>query len=201
MFSGIVYDTGKIKSLRQSAGGAKIVTVALNKPLIKPEKGMSIAVDGACLTAVSFRGLREFSADISAETLKRTTIGSKKTGDSVNVELPLTADKFLSGHLVQGHVDCTAKVISLQKTGQGAVLKVGLPGEYSKYIIEKGSVTVSGISLTAYDVSAAEFTVSVIPETLKSTILKDIKKGDEINLEFDLIGKYVEKFVKAGKRT
>jgi riboflavin synthase len=199
MFSGIVYDTGRIRSVRPSAGGAKVITVALKKPLKNHEKGMSVAVDGACLTAVSFKGKMEFSADVSAETLKRTTLGTKKTGAEVNVELPLTADKFLSGHLVQGHVDCAGKVRSLEKSGAGAILKINYPPEYSAYIIEKGSVTVSGISLTAFDVSGSSFTVSVIPETLRSTIIRNLKTGDEVNLEFDLIGKYVEKFVKKGR--
>ena len=130
MFSGIVYDTGRIRAVKTSAGGSKIITVSLNRPLMNREKGMSIAVDGACLTAVSFRGAREFSADVSPETLKCTTTGSRKPGDEVNIELPLTADKFLSGHIVQGHVDCTGKVISLQRSGRGALLKVGYPAEY-----------------------------------------------------------------------
>jgi riboflavin synthase len=199
MFSGIVYDTGRIRAVKSSPGGAKIITVSLNRPIMNREKGMSIAVDGACLTAVSFRGAREFSADVSQETLKCTTTGSRKPGDGVNIEFPLTADKFLSGHIVQGHVDCTGKVISLRSAGRGAVLKVGYPEQYSGYLIEKGSVTVSGISLTAYNVGGSSFTVAVIPETLASTTVKNLKTGDEINLEFDLIGKYVEKFIKKGR--
>jgi riboflavin synthase len=198
MFSGIVYDTGRIKAVKSAAGGAKIITIALNKPLLSSEKGVSIAVDGACLTAVAFRGLREFSADVSAETLDRTTAGMKKTGEVVNIEYPLTANKFLSGHIVQGHIDCTGTVKSIEKKGAGAVLKINYPAQYSRYLIEKGSITVSGISLTAYDTHDTSFTVSVIPETLASTAVKNMKTGDKVNLEFDLIGKYVEKFVRKG---
>lgn len=194
MFSGIIYDLGRLKSIRQGSG-VKILTIALSKEIIKPEKGMSIAVNGACLTAVSFKGLREFSADVTEETLKKTVLKSIKPGDEVNVEFPLTLDKFLSGHLVQGHVDCTGKTAGVKKTGDNIVLSISHPKEFGKYIIEKGSVTVSGISLTAYNVKNNSFDIAIIPETWKSTIVKNLKKGDEVNLEFDIIGKYVEKFL------
>jgi riboflavin synthase len=196
MFSGIIYDTGRVKAIRQG-NGVKVITIALSREILKPEKGMSIAVNGACLTAVSFRGVKEFSADVTEETLKKTVIKDIKPGDEVNVEFPLTLDKFLSGHLVQGHVDCAGSVSGVEKIGDKVVLKISYPKEFGKYIIEKGSVTVSGISLTAYEVKNNGFEVSIIPETYKSTIVKNLKRGDDVNLEFDLIGKYVEKFLAA----
>jgi riboflavin synthase len=196
MFSGIIYDIGRVKAVRQGSG-VKVLTIALSKEILMAEKGMSIAVNGACLTAVSFRGIKEFSADVTEETLKKTVLKGAKPGDEVNVEFPLTLDKFLSGHLVQGHVDCAGKVSGVEKTGDKVVLKISHPKEFGKYIIEKGSVTVSGISLTAYNVKNNAFEISIIPETYKSTIVKNLKRGDEVNLEFDLIGKYVEKFLAA----
>ena len=194
MFSGIIYDLGRVKVIRQGSG-VKILTIALSKEILKPERGMSIAINGACLTAVSFKGVKEFSADVTEETLKKTVLKAIKPGDEVNVEFPLTLDKFLSGHLVQGHVDCTGKVAGMEKSGDKTVLSISHPKEFGKYIIEKGSVTVSGISLTAYNVKNNSFDIAIIPETWKSTIVKNLKRGDEVNLEFDVIGKYVEKFL------
>jgi riboflavin synthase len=194
MFSGIVYDVGRLKSIRQGSG-VKVLTIALSKEILKPEKGMSIAINGACLTAVSFKGVKEFSADVTEETLEKTVLKTVKPGDEVNVEFPLTLNKFLSGHLVQGHVDCTGKAARVEKAGDKIILTISYPEEFGKYIIEKGSVTVSGISLTAYNVKKNSFDVSIIPETWKSTIVKNLKRGDEVNLEFDVIGKYVEKFI------
>ncbi len=196
MFSGIIYDIGRVKAIRQG-NGVKVITIALSREILKPEKGMSIAVNGACLTAVSFRGVKEFSADVTEETMKKTVLKEIKPGDEVNIEFPMTLDKFLSGHLVQGHVDCAGKVSGVEKTGDKFILKISHPKEFGKYIIEKGSVTVSGISLTAYNVKNNGFEISIIPETYKSTIVKNLKRGDEVNLEFDLIGKYVEKFLAA----
>lgn len=192
MFSGIIYCTGRIKSARPSGKG-KILEIILTKEILRPEKGMSIAVNGACLTAVSFAGKMQFTADVSAETLKKTVLKNIKPGSIVNVEFPLTADKFLSGHIVQGHVDAAGKVESLKKEKGNTVLTVSYPKEFDKYVVEKGSISVDGISLTAFDLKAGRFSVAVIPETLEKTILGGYKPGHEVNLEFDIIGKYVEK--------
>ncbi len=195
MFSGIVYDKGRIKTIRQGAG-VKVFSIALNKTILQPEKGMSIAVNGSCLTATSFKGVREFTADVTEETLNKTNLKSLKPGSEVNIEFPLTADKFLSGHIVQGHVDCPGGVKKLAKQGDKATLTVIFPAENGKYIIEKGSVSVDGTSLTAYNVTKNTFDVAVIPETLKNTVMGNYKTGTEVNLEFDVIGKYVEKFLR-----
>ncbi len=192
MFSGIIYCTGRVKSARPSGKG-KILEIILTKEILQPEKGMSIAVNGACLTAVSFAGKMQFSADVSAETLEKTVLNKIKPGTTVNIEFPLTADKFLSGHIVQGHVDTAGKVDSLKKEKGNTVLTVSYPKEFDKYVVEKGSISVDGISLTAYGLKPGQFLVAVIPETLEKTILGGYKPGDAVNLEFDIIGKYVEK--------
>jgi riboflavin synthase len=194
MFSGIVYDTGRVRAIRQGSG-VRIITITLHKEILRPGKGMSIAVNGACLTAVSFKGVREFSADITEETLKKTNLRSVKPGDTVNIEFPITLESFLSGHIVQGHVDSTGEVKNLSKQADHVTLTVSFPKEQGRYLIEKGSIAVDGISLTAYNVKKDAFDVAVIPGTYENTVIKNYKRGDEVNLEFDIIGKYVEKFI------
>jgi len=195
MFSGIIYCTGRVKALRPSGKG-KIIEFLLSEEIINPERGMSIAVNGACLTAVSFNGKMQFTADVSAETIEKTTLEHIKPGITVNIEFPLTADKFLSGHIVQGHVDAEGKVESLKKEKGDTVLMVSYPKENDKYVVEKGSIAVDGVSLTAFNVKPGKFSVAVIPETVQNTILAGYKAGDAVNLEFDIIGKYVEKQIK-----
>ena len=195
MFSGIIYCTGRVKGVRP-AGKGKLIEVLLSREIINPERGMSIAVNGACLTAVSFTGKMQFSADVSAETMEKTTLLNIKPGTNVNIEFPLTADKFLSGHIVQGHVDTEGKIESLKKEKGDTTLVVSYPKEFGKYIVEKGSIAVDGISLTAFNTKAGKFSAAVIPETMQNTILSGYKTGDAVNLEFDIIGKYVEKQMK-----
>ena len=192
MFSGIVYCTGKIRTVGRRASG-RVLTVEAGKPLLKPEKGMSIAVNGACLTATAFRGPRVFLADVSEETCKKTTLGNLRPSSKVNIEFPLTLDTFLSGHIVQGHVDCSGEVAGLAKVKSDNILTVKYPPEFDRYIVDKGSVTVDGTSLTAYNIRKGMFEVSLIPETMKGTIASGYKRGTKVNLEFDIIGKYVIK--------
>jgi riboflavin synthase len=192
MFSGIIYCTGKIKSVRASGKG-KALEISAEKEIIRPEKGMSIAVNGACLTASAFRGKTSFIADVSAETLEKTTLKSAGPAAKVNIEFPLTADKFLSGHIVQGHVDTAGKVVNLKKEKGNTLLVVSYPAEFDKYIVEKGSIAVDGVSLTAYNTKPGEFTAAVIPETLENTVISGYRQGTAVNLEFDIIGKYVLK--------
>ncbi|HDT15555.1 MAG TPA: riboflavin synthase, partial [Firmicutes bacterium] len=195
---GIIYDTGRIKGIRKKSGMYSI-TISLIKPIVRPEKGMSIAVNGACLTASVIRGSKQFDADMTAETASKTNLGQARTGMKVNIELPLTADKYMSGHIVQGHIDCTGKVDVLEKKGRNVIMRIRYPREFGKYLPEKGSVAIDGISLTAYNINNESFEVSVIPETFDNTIIKGYKKEDRVNLEFDIIGKYVEKFLEAEK--
>jgi len=192
VFSGIVFDLAKVKAVR-SKGGLKVFEIKLNKNIKNSEKGMSIAVNGVCLTASLIKNAREFAADVTAETMKKSTLSALRTGSNVNVEFPVTPDSFLSGHIVQGHVDCTGEIESVNKVNGNVIITVNYPDKFTKYIIEKGSVTVDGISLTAFNVKKDVFSVSVIPETFKATNVKFYNKGTKVNLEFDIIGKYVER--------
>jgi len=195
MFSGIIFDVGKIKNVRKS-NGQKRINIILNKEIPNAEKGMSIAVNGACLTASEIKNAKEFSADATQETLKKTNLTALRSGISVNIEFPLTADKFLSGHMVQGHIDCTGKVARITRKGANIVIEVSFPKQFGKYIVEKGSITVDGTSLTAFNVKNSTFQSSIIPETFKMTTMRYYKAGTTVNLEFDVIGKYVEKVFK-----
>jgi riboflavin synthase len=198
VFSGIVFDLAKVKAVR-SKGGLKVFEIKLNKNIKNAEKGMSIAINGVCLTASLIKNAREFAADVTAETMKKSTLSVLRTGSSVNVEFPVTPDGFLSGHIVQGHVDCAGEIKSVDKKNGNVVISVNYPEKFARYIMEKGSVTVDGISLTAFDVKKDSFKVSVIPETFKATNVKFYNKGTKVNLEFDIISKYVERQI--NKRT
>ncbi len=199
MFSGIVYCKARVRSFRPSGGG-KYIELCAEKPVLRPVKGMSIAVNGVCLTAVRFSGLRVFGAEVSAETYEVTSLKSLRPGAVVNIEFPVTPDTFLSGHIVQGHVDAAGQVVSIDKKKNNTVLKVSFPQKFSKYLVEKGSVCVDGVSLTVFNVKKKSFDVSVIPETLASTIIGGYRPGVKLNIEFDIIGKYAEKFMKGRKK-
>ena len=192
MFTGIIQDTGKIKS-RIVKGKNTRLGILTGKDIPLREKGMSVAINGVCLTAVFFKGKKQFEADVTGETAEKTNIKKLKPGSCVNIEYPLAADEFLSGHIVQGHVDTMGKVLDIRKQAGEFILKISYPAEFAAYIIEKGSITVDGVSLTAFGVDKTSFKTAIIPETASSTIISKYKKGDEVNLEFDIIGKYVEK--------
>lgn len=198
MFSGIVYCKARVRAARP-AGSGRYMELMTEKPLLKPVRGMSIAVNGVCLTAVRFSGLRVFGADVSSETYDVTALKHLKTGSVANIEFPVTPDSFLSGHIVQGHVDACGAVVSLNKRKNDTVLTVSYPQGFSKYLVEKGSVCVDGVSLTAFNIRKGMFDVSVIPETLSSTVIGGYKTGVKVNIEFDIIGKYTEKFMRGKK--
>ncbi len=199
MFTGIIQDTGKIKS-KTTRGKNIRLGILTGKDIPSREKGMSVAINGACLTAVLFKGKNRFEADITRETAEKTNIKKLKPGTEVNIEYPLTAEKFLSGHIVQGHVDTQGKALDIKKQPGEFILKISYPAEFTPYIIEKGSVTIDGVSLTAFDVGKTSFKISIIPETAAATIIGKYKKGDEVNLEFDIIGKYVKKQISKGRK-
>jgi riboflavin synthase len=198
MFSGIIYCKAKVKSAA-SHGGIKTFDFSLTRDIVTPEKGMSIAVNGVCLSATAIKGKKEFRADATAETLEKSSLKNLKPGDEVNIEFPVTPSTMLSGHIVQGHVDTTGRVASMIKKGSDAVLEVEFPVKFGKLIVEKGSVAVDGISLTAYDVRARSFKVAVIPETLAATVMAYYKPGRVVNLEFDVVGKYILKQAKVAE--
>ena len=157
--------------------------------------GDSVAVNGVCLTAVGF-DRKSFSADLSSETLARSSLGELAAGDPVNLELPLRASDRLGGHIVQGHVDGVGRVRSITQDGVGREIRFDAPASLLRYVVEKGSIAVDGVSLTAASVDAESFTVSLIPETLERTTLGQAIKGRPVNLEVDVIAKHVEKLVK-----
>lgn len=193
MFTGIIEGAGKIIGKRTVGGGIAYDFEAAFD-LTEPEEGESIAVNGACLTAYNIRG-RSFSADVSPETLSRTKLGLIGPGTIVNLERALKLSDRLGGHLVSGHVDCLATVASRKEIGNYTIFSFTLPSEQGRYIIEKGSITIDGVSLTVNSCGSGHFTVSVIPHTLKVTTLGTLKVGSKVNIEVDIIGKYVEKLL------
>jgi riboflavin synthase len=193
MFTGLIQDLGEIQSLQQRGGGASL-TISTQLNLRSVKVGDSIAVEGVCLTVVEVSG-RTFSVEMSPETLERTTLGSLKKGQPVNLETALKMSDPLGGHLVSGHVDGTGEIAEVAREGNSLRYRFRVPPEVGRYLIEKGSVAVDGISLTVAECRDQAFSVSVIPHTAERTTLGKKKAGDKVNLENDLIAKYVEKFV------
>lgn len=193
MFTGIIEGIGKITGKR-TVGGGIAYDLEAGFDLTEPEEGESIAVSGVCLTAYNIRG-KSFSADVSPETLSRTKLGSLGPGDSINLERALKLSDRLGGHLVSGHIDCMASVTTRKEIGNYTIFGFSLPREQERYIIEKGSITIDGVSLTVNSCDTGSFSVSIIPHTLKVTTLGNLKVGNKVNIEVDIIGKYVEKLL------
>ncbi|EKD33986.1 MAG: hypothetical protein ACD_75C02516G0006 [uncultured bacterium] len=193
MFTGIIAGIGTIAG-RRTAGGGIVFDLEAGFALTDPEEGESIAVSGVCLTAYRIHGSR-FSADVSPETLSRTKLGALGPGDHVNLERALRLSDRLGGHLVSGHVDCMATVSSRKEIGKYTLFSFSVPAAQGRYIIEKGSITIDGVSLTVNSCGTGIFSVSIIPHTLKVTTLGALKVGGKVNIEVDLIGKYVEKLL------
>ncbi|OGH18254.1 MAG: riboflavin synthase subunit alpha [Candidatus Levybacteria bacterium RIFCSPHIGHO2_12_FULL_38_12] len=191
MFTGIINHLGKIKNKSES----KLRVVCPKDLINKLSTGASIAVDGICLTVVSLRG-DSFEIDFMPETARRTNIRYLKTNDIVNLELPVTPNTFLAGHIIQGHIDGLAKLIGVKQQGKSHILKFSIPDEFSKYIVEKGSIAVNGISLTVINIGKSFFTVGIIPHTWDKTMLHKIKLGYYVNIEADILAKYLEKLTK-----
>jgi len=191
MFTGLIEEEGKITKVTAVSSGKRI-DIKTNLPL---KIGDSVAVDGVCLTVEKFaNGIATFF--LSKETLARTKFKTQiKVGQFVNLERAMRPDSFMGGHLVTGHVDTTGKVKSIQKEGSSYKLVISYPGEYEKFLVEKGSVAIDGISLTVNETKPGYFTVQIIPHTFNVTTIKRITPGYVVNLEFDMIGKYVVKVV------
>jgi riboflavin synthase len=196
MFTGIVESTGRVQALVRRDDGAR-VEIAAGRIAAASRLGDSIAVDGACLTVTAIRG-EAFAADLSAETLARTTLGGLRPGDTVNLERPLALGGRLGGHLVTGHVDAIGRIVERTTEGSGAVLRVGFPRELAPLLVRKGSVAVDGVSLTLAALDAETFAVALIPFTLNATTLPGKRTGAAVNLETDIIGKYVARFLEHG---
>lgn len=193
MFTGLIECTGRLVSLR--IGGAQaVLEVAAPLPSAGISIGDSIAVNGACLTVIDQKGDR-FRFDISPETVNRTTFATLQPGSGLNLERALRLGGRLDGHLVTGHIDCVARLTSRTVQGNAVLLGFSLPAEQARMLVEKGSVAIDGISLTVNSVSAGGFTVAIIPHTLVKTTLADLGVGGAVNIETDLIGKYVARLV------
>lgn len=193
MFTGIIEELGKIRSLEKKADGARVV-ISASVVTSETGEGDSIAVNGVCLTALNVKP-DSFAADVSGETLRRSTLGDLSVGARVNLERAVTLSKRLGGHLVQGHVDARGKFLGAEKVGDFWTVRVGFPPEIGKYLIYKGSIAVEGISLTIADLTDDQFAVAVIPKTWELTNLSSLKTGDAVNLEADMIAKYVERIL------
>ena len=195
MFTGLIEDVGKIASLRLSQGSA-VLAVQTNLRLRSMPLGASIAVNGACLT-VTQKGKSRFAVDVSPETLNRTSLGTIGIGSLVNLECPLRLQDRLGGHLVTGHIDGVAVVESIESRREFTFFTFRIPARLGTFLVSKGSVAVDGISLTINECSQRRFSVAIIPFTMAHTNLRARRVGDKVNIETDLIGKYVQKFVKA----
>ncbi|MBI4800171.1 MAG: riboflavin synthase [Desulfarculus sp.] len=193
MFTGLIEGLGRIARIT-SQGPDAVLVVAPPWPLVEAVLGESVAVSGACLTVTGTSG-QGFSLDVSAESLFRTTLGRLRPGDSVNLERALKLGERLGGHLVTGHVDCVGTIARIQRVGGSVRITIAIPAEHLRYVVEKGSVAVDGISLTVNQVSAAGFDLNIIPHTLAATTLQLVKEGDSVNIETDLIGKYVARLL------
>jgi len=192
VFTGIIEEIGKVISARPGN-----LSVTAGKVLEDMEKGASIAVNGVCLTVTGFDN-KSFAVEVMQETLSRTNLGLLKTGDGVNLERPLTLGGRLGGHLVQGHIDTTGRVISVTPRGESIIIGFEAPPRLMSYIVEKGFIAVDGVSLTIASRNSSSFQVSLVGYTRRNTILGSQRVGDTVNLEADIIAKYVEQFSRNG---
>lgn len=193
MFTGLVEELGHVASIEESLGGTHIV-VSAQVVTSDISNGDSIAVNGVCLTALDVTR-ESFAADVSPETLNRTTIGQLKIGSSVNLERALLPTTRLGGHIMQGHVDGRGTFLSAESQGDFWTVKIGFPGDLTRYLVHKGSVAVEGISLTIAALNDNNFDIAVIPKTWQMTNLSKLNPGDAVNLEADVIAKYVERMM------
>ena len=193
MFTGIVEEPGRVETVTATDDGHRL-TIAGEETVSDLAHGDSIAVNGVCLT-VEENEPGWFEAFLSSETLAKTTLGTVGEGDPVNLERPMPADGRFDGHVVQGHVDTTTEVVGVEQISEDWVYEFALPAGYEQYVVEKGSITLDGISLTVADLREETFTVAIIPSTRQLTNLSAIEPGDRVNVEVDVIAKYVERML------
>jgi riboflavin synthase len=193
MFTGIVEELGEVVAVVELDQAARLT---IRGPIVVADAriGDSIAVNGVCLTVVDHDGVT-FTAEVMAETLHRSSLGALRAGSPVNLERPLTLSARLGGHLVQGHVDGTGQILGRSPAQHWDVVTVALPQELARYVVSKGSITVDGVSLTVVEIGPGWFRVSLIPTTLAATTLGSKGPGDPVNLEVDIVAKYVEKLM------
>lgn len=196
MFSGLVKGVGRVAA-RADLGKDQRFTIELGTAALPPLViGASIAVNGVCLTVVTAAGDR-FTADVSGETLAVTTLGKLTTGSRVNLESPLRAGDPLDGHIVSGHVDGVGQVVGVEPAGRSLTVTIEVPAALARYVATKGSVAVDGVSLTVNTVRGARFTVNIIPHTQEKTVIGDYRAGTAVNIEVDLLARYLERLVQA----
>lgn len=196
MFTGIVEEIGTVKKIAR--GQKAYLEIQADKIFSDIHIGDSIAVNGVCLTVTSFSG-KVFTADVMNETFSRSSLGSLKAGSHVNLERAMSANGRFGGHIVSGHIDGTGKITNIKKDGNAVWYKISADENIIKYTVEKGSIAIDGISLTVARVEKDNFSVSIIPHTSEETILSEKQLGDTVNLENDIIGKYVERFLNFDK--
>jgi len=197
MFTGIISHLGKVESIN----GDKFAFFAPASLFSNLKKGSSVAVNGVCLTLKNSPSGRKFNVNLMPETIKRSAFSDLKKGDLVNLELAMAANARFEGHIVQGHVDGVATFSSVEPKGNSRILSFKVPGHLSKYISGKGSIAVNGISLTVINVNGAKFTVGIIPYTWENTTISRLNLGDKVNIEVDIIAKYLERLAKNVKKT
>ena len=195
MFTGIIEDLGTVESLKPTDQGA-VISIHTSLPVAEISLGDSITVNGACLTVIS-KSPGRFAMDVSAETLRCTGLGGLKAGSRVNLERCLTLGKLLGGHLVSGHVDGTGRVVAIKPEGDSKLFTFEVAPEQARYLVEKGSVAIDGTSLTIFSLKDCNFSVEVIPHTLRCTTLGFLQAGDRVNIENDMLVKYVERILVA----
>ena len=193
MFTGIIEELGSVRGIEERGENARIV-ISANVVTEGTNHGDSISVNGVCLTALDIQP-DSFAADVSRETLLRSTLGSLRPGSPVNLERAVTPATRLGGHIVQGHVDARGRFTSVEDHGESWTVKIAFPKEIARYLVFKGSVAVEGISLTIAGLTDDHFEIAIIPKTWEVTNLSHLKPGDEVNLEVDVIGKYVERLL------
>lgn len=194
MFTGLIEDVGRITSFTRR-GEAALLSVESAIPMAEITLGDSVAVNGACLTVTAAEG-QMLTFDVSPESIARATIGRLHSGSRVNLERALKLGERLGGHIVSGHIDCCGRLTRIENRSGNHQLYFSLPAEHARYIVAKGSITIDGISLTVNTVSKDRFSVNIIPHTFVNTTLEQIRVGDEVNIETDIIGKYVERLLK-----
>ncbi len=193
MFTGLIEEIGVIKSIR-SIGGGKKITVEANKILDDLKIDDSVALNGACQTVVAING-NQFDVEAVEETLIKTTLSGFISGKKINLERAAKLGDRLGGHLVQGHVDTVGTVSSIEKLSTGVLIWISFDRQFDKYMVNTGSICIDGVSLTSARVESSRFMVSIIPHTFKMTTLSMLSPGDKVNLEFDIIGKYIDKMI------
>jgi riboflavin synthase len=194
MFTGIIQARGTIAAIEKTGGDVRLSVQSTGLPFASYEIGESIAVNGACLTATALRN-DGFDTDVSLETLTVTALSELAAGASVNLEPSLSLGDRLGGHLVSGHVDCIGKVVRIGVDARSTRLSIEIPAEYARYVARKGSVCVDGVSLTINEVSGNVFDLNIIPHTAETTIIGDYAAGTTVNIEVDLLARYIERLL------